>query len=301
MIGGLSTAAGPEEEQAVQGIDLKRNSDVRNAKATGCSECTVRTSRFDHLFFEPVRYLPFCLLILLSLPLFAQAQSYGETDTVHVVSQTWDKYANPDGSGLFLEITRAIFESEGFQVRVEFLPYKRALHRLKAKSADAMYGTYSAEKEGKSYLVTPSNPIDKEQTVAIYRSNGANKWEGPGSLENRRLAWVRGYDYHLNLPFSAKNVSEVADSRQGLAMLAAGRFDFFLDHAGELGDTIRRTGFDVSPYGISVVHEESVYMAFADTTRGKRLASLYDSGFRKLKNSGELQRIFQRYNLAYPF
>lgn len=244
-------------------------------------------------------YITLAIVMWLSYSVPCSAEA--EVETINIVSEAWDKYANPDGSGLFLEITRAIYESAGIQVSIEFLPYKRALHRLKAKSADAMYGTYSAEKEGKDYLITPVNPIDKERTVAIYRLSDTDAWQGPGSLQNGSLAWVRGYDYHENLPFLPKDFFEVADSEQGLAMLAAGRFDYFLDHAGELSDTIKRTGFDTRPYGVRTVLEENVYMAFSDTKRGERLASLYDAGFRKLKLSGELKRIFRRYDFAYPF
>ncbi|MDJ0832965.1 MAG: transporter substrate-binding domain-containing protein [Gammaproteobacteria bacterium] len=222
-------------------------------------------------------------------------------EQILIVSESWDKYTNTDGSGLFLDITRAIFEPQGIDLDIEFLPYKRALLRLQARTADAMFGTYSAEKEGKDYLITPLNPIDKEQTVAIYKPGTTDQWQGPLSLKDARLAWVRGYDYHENLPIKVNGYAEVANSEQGLSMLQAGRFDFFLDHAGELYDTIARTGFDTSDYQTNTVLEENVYMAFAKTSRGERLASLYDDGFNMLKRNGKLKAIFDKYNIVYPF
>lgn len=222
-------------------------------------------------------------------------------DRIHIVSQSWEKYTNIDGSGLFLDITRAIYEPHGISLHIEYQPYKRALYRLKDQTADAMYGTYSVEKEGKDYLITPKFPIDKEKTVAIYKPGKTFKWQGPASLENHTLAWVRGYDYHENLPFKVENFSEVTDSNQGLDMLKVGRFEFFLDHSGELNDTIKRTGFDTDGYQTNTVLEENIYMAFAKTTKGEQLAKLYDKGFKQLIHNGKMKAIFAKYDIDFPF
>lgn len=244
------------------------------------------------------------MLIVISvsaLLVSTQLSAGTKIEQISIVSESWDKYTNSDGTGLFLDITRAIFEPQGIDLDIEFLPYKRALLRLQAQSADAMFGTYSAEKEGKDFLITPLNPIDKEQTIAIYKPAKTVEWQGPLSLQDARLAWVRGYDYHENLPIKVNGFSEVANSEQGLTMLRAGRFDFFLDHAGELYDTIARTGFDTAGYQTNTVLEENVYMAFAKTARGERLAAIYDKGFNELKSNGKLQAIFSKYNINYPF
>ena len=148
------------------------------------------------------------------------------------------------------------------------------------KKADAMFGTYSAEKEGKTYLVTPKYPIDKEQTVAIFKPSKNDSWRGQQSLGGRSLAWVRGYDYHDNLDVEVDGFSEVRDSEQGLKMLRGGRIDYFLDHAGVLRDTIDRIKFDPADYRTEVVIEENVYMAFSATEKGKALAGLYDLGIK---------------------
>ena len=121
------------------------------------------------------------------------------------------------------------------------------------------------------------------------------------TLPGRALAWVRGYDYHENLDVKVEDFAEVRDTQQGLKMLQGGRIEFFLDHAGSLLDTIARTGFDTSNYRIEAVIEENVYMAFAATEKGQKLASIYDQGVRNLIETGKLQKIFARYGIHYPF
>ena len=239
--------------------------------------------------------------VFTSLCLSVGTAAGAEIKHINVATESWDKYTNQDGSGLFTDITRAIYEPLGIEVIVEFVPYKRALNLLERRKADAMYGTYSAEVEAKAYLLTPTNPIDKEQTLAIFKRKNVPSWQGQASLANRELAWVRGYDYDTNLNIEIAKFSEVVDSQQGLSMLRADRFDFFLDHSGALMDTIDRIDFDVSDYRMEPVIEEDLHMAFANSDRGLELARIFDQGIVELKRSGELRNIFERYQVNYPF
>ncbi len=241
-----------------------------------------------------------CLVLALTgFSITATANSV--PNSIKITTESWELYTNTDGSGLFLDITRAIYEPRGIRIDVEFVPYKRALHSLEHGNADAMYGTYSTEKEGKAYLFTPQVPIDKERTVAIFDRDSQADWQGQTSLAKAQLAWVRGYDYHESLEVEVSDFVEVTDSKQGLTMLSAGRFDFFIDHSGALQDTISRISFDASAYRIETVFEENVYMAFATTDRGRHLAQVFDEGMQGLIDSGKLREIFNRYELPYPF
>ncbi|TNF86626.1 MAG: transporter substrate-binding domain-containing protein [Gammaproteobacteria bacterium] len=261
----------------------------------------IKTSQMT-LFRLIQRQLASCLCAVVFVMLFTtQTVADSRVESIIIATESWDKYTNLDGSGLFLDITRAVFEPQGVELQIEYVPYERALHLLEFQQADAMYGTYSAQKERKSYLLTPRLPIDREQTVAIFDRTRIGKWMGQRSLPGRALAWVRGYDYHEYLDVQVEDFAEVRDTQQGLKMLQGGRIDFFLDHAGSLLDAITRTGFDTSSYQIEDVIEENVYMAFATTEKGQKLASIYDQGVRNLIETGKLQKIFARYGLHYPF
>ncbi len=241
------------------------------------------------------------LSLIALLCLWTNPQASSNPASIHIATESWDLYSNTDGTGLFLDITRAIYEPRGIRIEVDFVPYKRALRLLEQQKADAMYGTYSTEKEGKPFLYTPRMPIDKERTVAIFDQARIGSWSGQASLNNAQLAWVRGYDYHENLEVKIDEFAEVVDSEQGLNMLQAGRFDYFLDQSGALQDTISRINFDTGGYRIETVIEENVYMAFANTDKGRQLAEIYDAGLAQLIESGELRGIFERYELEYPF
>ncbi len=252
-------------------------------------------------FDKKTKILKVIGLLIGSVMVYTTGVASTEIKSINVVTESWDKYTNLDGSGLFLDITRTIFEPYGIDIKIDYYPYKRALHLLKHNNADAMFGTYSANKEKKSYNFTPLKPIDIERTVAVFKKSKSNPWQGVNSLRNRSLAWVRGYDYHDNLNLDIKKFAEVNDTQQGLKMLAVGRFDFFLDHFGELNDTINKTNFNKETYQIETVIEENIYMAFTNTDKGKRLAQMFDQGIDKLSNSGKLKALYSKYDIEYPF
>ena len=222
-------------------------------------------------------------------------------ERISIATESWETYTNQDGSGLFLDITRAIYEPLGIKLDVSFMPFTRAMFSIENQSADAMYGTYSAEIEQKPFLITPQRPIDVEQTIAIFKRNNINEWQGEESLKNKQLAWVRGYDYNDYLSFKLEKFTEVVDTQQGLDMLAAGRFDVFLDHGGELSYVLKTTDFDTTAYETGIVFEDDLFMAFANNERGRELAKLFDEGITRLKDNGQLRAMFEKYDMRYPF
>ncbi len=42
--------------------------------------------------------------------------------TVNVVAEHWPDYTNRDGSGVYFELVKAVFEPQGIQVSTQILP-----------------------------------------------------------------------------------------------------------------------------------------------------------------------------------
>ncbi len=238
------------------------------------------------------------LLFCLSLPSVLASSSI---ERIKIATESWETYTNTDGSGVFLDITRAIFETRGIKMDIEFMPFSRAMFSIENQTADAMYGTYSQEVEQKPFLITPTKPIDVEQTVAIFKTDTVAQWDGEATLQGKQLGWVRGYDYDDYMSFKLDDFTEVVDTSQGLDMLKAERFDFFLDHGGELAYTIRGTEFEGEDYGTGIVFQDDLFMAFANNERGQVLAKIFDEGMTQLRETGQLKAFFDKYEMRYPF
>lgn len=238
------------------------------------------------------------VLLLLSNSVFA-------TDIQHlkIATGAWPPFTQKDARGIYFDIANAIFKPHGIELAIEFVPYKRALKSLETERADAMFGTYSKEKENKAYLLTPSNPIDAEETAGIFKKNHRVKWQGPNSVLKHNVAWIRGFDYHEVLAFKG-NVTEVDSIDQGSNMLAHDRIDLFMHPKIGLQKALNSNP-KLSPYGyqMEIVLKDWLYMAFSNNTRGKTLASIYDQEFPKLLANGKIKAIFDHYRWTqhYPF
>lgn len=237
-------------------------------------------------------------LLLCILPGTLLAQ---EIKTLKIATESWAGYTEKDGSGVFFDITNAIFSPHGFEISIEFVPYKRALRLLEEHRADAMYGTYSEKEENKAYIITPNYPIDTETTVAMFKRNEQVKWDGPRSLLRYKSGWVRGYDYHEAIAVQP-GFTEVTDTAQGLSMLQSGRFDIYLNPRIELLSSLQsEPKLDQSDYQIETILINGLYMAFAKSERSRQLTAIYDQEFPNLLKSGKLKAIFSKYGRDIPY
>ncbi len=108
-----------------------------------------------------------------------------------------------------------------------------------------------------------------------------------------------------------QEVYEINDfNRVGtLLMLKENRIDAFLDSRfrlnqtlSEFADELDKASFRLEEYRIENLIPVKLYLAFADTERGWRLADMFDNGFEKLLNSGKLKTLFNKWNYTpFPF
>lgn len=218
-----------------------------------------------------------------------------QVKTIHIATEEWKNAAEKDLSGTYFDITRTIFSPQGYELKVSFVPYKRALLMVEKQEVDALFGTYSAEEENKPFLVTPNLPLDGERTIAIFKKSSVSRWEGEKSLANRKVAWILGYDYHNSLNVDV-NLQEVRKAHSGLSMLKAGRIDFYIDAASDVAPLLNETK---DHYQQETLLINNLYMAFANTLKGKLLAKIYDEEFIKHYQSGKIQQIYKDHNVRF--
>ena len=226
------------------------------------------------------------------------------TKEILVVSEPLPGLTNPDGTGLYWDMLRAIYEPQGITVKIEAVPLKRALAMIADQTADAMLGHYRGDSND---VIFPQWHYSTQNISAIFKK-GSLIWNGPQSLAGKRVAWVRGADYdkYLTVPVLGE---EKSDHIGPLLMLNAGRIDAFLDDRTELlktfqlsADRLKKDGFERDQYQIENVLELKLYPAFADTPRGRKLAEIFDDRMPQLLSSGKLKAVFEQWNFeTFPF
>jgi len=233
------------------------------------------------------------LILLFINTCMAFAEENG-ISTIDIVTPAWEGLTNKDGTGLYFDLLRMVYEPVGIEVNVEFVPWSRAAKRVHSKKNDAMLGSYNTVD-----ALFPRYPLDTEYTAVVYKKGSVKKWEGVNTIENKDVVWVRGYNYHKYLPVKV-NYHEVNRSVQGWKMLVLDRVDFFMNSLKAINRYVNQNKIDLADFQIKVVLVKNLFVRFAKTEKTKKLIEIYDSRMRELLKKDSLRKLYEKWNASYP-
>lgn len=234
--------------------------------------------------------------LLLLLPIMLGAAPAHGAPVLHpllMVSEEWNDYTNADGTGLAWDLLRKVFEPAGYKVSIRTEPYTRAAGLVQRGEADLWVGSYKDETQS----LYPRWNLDTDHVYAL----GLSSRPSPdiNLLGQYRLAWVRGYEYQNYLP-SIKRYTEVQRRAGILSMLDIGRVDYYIDALNEIQSLLRDSPRQ-SAYKVTHIIELPLYVAFADSPKGRRLRDVFDARMDELVPSGQLRPLFAKWEQPYPF
>lgn len=251
-------------------------------------------NRFLHNFGTLV-----CFWIILIL--FQAPPCVGEPITqVISTSPSWNTFTNPDGTGLYHEILGAIFTPLGIKVTHEYnTTANRGLYMVQKGLADI----YTCRNEIDDFKgpVLARHPMYEGKFFALFPKNRVKDWQGVSSLANRKVVWRQGY--YKESEFKVKMIVFEADSGVlALGQVILGRVDFYIDDLNLIKESIsqNRLSCDMNDFRIEPVGKRSYHPVFNISFRGKEIMNLYDRGIERLHRSGELRKIFKKWNHPYP-
>ncbi len=231
----------------------------------------------------------FLFIIFVQIQLFA-TQAPKE---IFIVSESWEELTNEDGSGLYFDLARMIYEPAGVSVKLKVYPYKRSAMMVEKKRADAWLGSYLDEED---YAIYPKYYFDEDVVTAMYKKKKFPKFDGVNSLKDKDVCWVRGYDFdeYISVPIKKH---ERNDRKSILQSLNKDRFDIFLDAKFDMNEAIAKFKFDTSEYGFSEILKFKLYPAFRNDERGKILRDIWDKNFKVVLDDGSLKNLYIKYKL----
>jgi polar amino acid transport system substrate-binding protein len=152
-------------------------------------------------------------------------------------------------------------------------------------------------------MLVPEYPMVVEATAAVFRKDKIPAWNGIKSLENRRAVWLRGYDFHKSRHLkdvTFRKWEEIDEYDTAWHLLEKNRTDVYLDALIDIQRYIRKYKIDMSPYRVETVGEDKGYMVFSISEKSKKLIKIYDKNIKELFKSGELRRLFERWDYPFP-
>ncbi len=229
------------------------------------------------------------------------AQDTGGIRTIDIITPAWKDSTNQDGTGLFFEIVRKVYEPIGIKMTYRIIPWKRAERMVIANQADAMLCVFLYN-VNKMRLLAPEHPMFVDYTAAVFKKDKIREWNGVETLRGKRVIWIRGYDFHKNplLKDLGLKWDEIDMHAQGWKMLEKDRTEVYMDSVSDLQGYARDQKVNMAPYRMETLWGENTYMAFATSEKSRQLIKIYDRRIMELFKSGELKKIFDKWNL-YSF
>lgn len=215
---------------------------------------------------------------------------------INIVTPEFKDQTNKDGSGLFFDLIRKVYEPSGIKMTYEIMPWKRAEMMISQKKADAMLCARKLKER-----LTTKYPMFVEHTAVIFRKDNIKNWIGFDTLKDKNVVWIRGYDFHLDMRLKHLNMNwhEVDTHDQVWKLINAGRYDFYMDALIDMEMYIKHNKVDMSLFQTEIIWSDNAYMSFAKTEKSNDLIDIYDRRIIELFNSGELEKLFKKWDTQF--
>ncbi|MBU4261751.1 MAG: transporter substrate-binding domain-containing protein [Proteobacteria bacterium] len=211
---------------------------------------------------------------------------------IMLASEEWTDATNKDGTGLYWDIFRAVYEPAGVKVNFIIRSYEGSINLVTTNKADAVVGSYLNEIKG---MIYSNDAFDADSIVALFKKGTVSSWQGKESLKGKTVAYVKGYSIakYLGVPVEQKEF----DTRENiLQILDKGRVDFYLENETDLDEVLELKIVDKDKFQKEPVMELGLYLAFPDNDKGKALKAIFDEAYPKLEASGEIQKLKTKWN-----
>lgn len=240
------------------------------------------------------RVLVLLLGLLLSAPVWSQ--------TIIAAADSYPPYADPThpAQGICLQIVRAAYASQGYEVEMHFVPWARAVNGVKSGEYDILPNAWWTQERATFLLY--SEPYVTSEIKFIKRLGDPFEFHGLESLTGKSVGIVKGYGYGDEF-LKATNFArpEVAKTVQNVKKLVLGRIDLTLEDEVVARWIIKHKVPDLLPQvaftqnGLS-----SQQMHVASSVKNPRRTAIieaFNKGLATIKANGTLDQILRENGL----
>jgi len=247
---------------------------------------------------QRMAWLVALLWSLMAQPLLANAPA----SCIHVATPAWTDETNEDGSGLYFDLLRAVYQPLGIDLCFRIVPFNRVVLMLRNQTIDAAVAFYEEEDArsiGWDFYTTSRHAIGVERLIALFNKGAIDRWQYPQSLAHLRVAWIDGYGFFqaIGVPLQYQRITSQS---QGWNLLKAGRVDAYLDSESDALGYVQENGIDLTGYRIETAVIKILHIPFAKSVRGQHFQQLFDQRMEALWQSGELADIYQKWHRPLP-
>ena len=221
----------------------------------------------------------------------------------------WPPFNMEPGSekpGYMVEIAKNIFESNGYEVEYKVMPWTRAILECRKGNINGIFAPY---KEDAPDFVFPKEPAGEYGFQFFTRAEDDWEYKGVESLYSVVLGSIKDYAYspEIDKYIQEENGTTKVDVMYGTApletnikKLLGGRLDVVIATGPVFRYKVKTMGHaDKVRSAGTAVEAKDCYIAFSPALSvSDELSKLYTTEIQKMRESGELKKILEKYGLT---
>ena len=154
--------------------------------------------------------------------------SNSNAEKLKLTTVDWQPFFGHDlpEKGFFSAIAREAFKRAGYEIDIEFQPWKRALESTKKGKYDGLLGAYYNEERTK--FLNYSDVVFENKDVFISTDQTLKTYQNLEDLKKYRIGTLRGTAYSDELKEQGFIITETDHDTQSIRMLLKDRLDLIL-------------------------------------------------------------------------
>ncbi|WP_374347595.1 substrate-binding periplasmic protein [Chitinimonas sp.] len=230
--------------------------------------------------------------LLASLFFLAALSGRAEDKVIKLASLEWPPYtgAKLADQGACVAVAKAAFKAMGYELKVEFYPWTRAVQLGKSDPAYAGYfPEYDSPEVRKDF--TLSEPMGNGPLGLAQRLDAPLSWNAIADLANKKIGVVQDYvntaEFDARVAAKQQKVDVALDDAKNLQKLAGGRIDAAVVD-GNVFNYLMKTEADLKPFAGKLamngklLEDKKLFICFKKDAEGKRVAAIFAQGVHKI-------------------
>lgn len=213
----------------------------------------------------------------------------------------WPPFINDDDAnpGLVVEIVTAAYQTQGYELQFNVLPWLRALKSAKTTRIDVIPALWYTRKRSKHYLYSDAYLVN--EITFVKRASDPFKYSGVSSLDGKKVGVIGAYHYD-SVFLSAQNVEKITADRLmvNLKRLISGHIDLAVSDRIVASHTIKQSSLPASHFAFSdtSLSTTPLYLAISvHHPNAQRYVDAFNQGLAEIKRNGQLRRIEVKYGI----
>lgn len=232
-------------------------------------------------------------------------------DTITIRADEWLPYNGPATKrppGYMIEMADQIAAENGHRIEYATIPWDDAVAEARKGAIDCVVGALKSDAEGFAF---PAEPWGSNVNGFFGLQEVVWTYTGIESLSQVRLAVISGYSYSEDLDAyieankdDPNKVVVVQSTGRALvnavSRLVAGKADVVIEDVNVAASTFKRMNMADRMKEVGTLGEpEDLYIACtpANPPKGQQLADMFNQGTQKLRESGQLAEILEKYGI----